>query len=696
MKSGSELPMLKLLVPYIFGTGLLILFPWPAKYTGVLLICFALISLLLYVFNKRRHTPFLNTLSIFLLFMSLGGYLTSLKFSELNNSPLKNNNQGTYLIKINENPQEKEKTLKAEALVIGKIERDQKLHEINETVLLYFNKPMLPLKTGTFIYVYCSFRQIEDPENKYQFNYKEYMSRKGIHHVAFIKSANSYFKTPLVEINIIRNLTEYATQNLKDLIKNNMKNKEAIAVTESLLFGYKNDVSRDLVNAYSRTGTLHVLAVSGMHVAIVFLLFAKALWFMERFKYGVVLRFIVIMAGIWSYCLLTGMAPSILRAGLMISLILFGKALNRHTNVYNLIAFSAFIILLINPFDLLDIGFQLSYAAVIGIIYLQPKIQNIYAPSNRILREIWSILNISFCAQIATFPLSLFYFHQFPNYFLITNLLIIPLTTMVIYAGICMVVFSKFTPVLTFFSWITENLVLLTNRLVKWFETLPFSYTDGIKISSFQLIVIYIIICCLLFWFLYCSKTSFWLGLFGLFVYCCSDSYDKIRLQKQNNIVIFNIPKYNAILLSDGRSSLLITDAIPEHTKWFYIKGWLVEKRLWPVNHQIDFKDIIHNKHYLFKNMGLSIDQGVIFFKSFRLNLNQKIALDKKVECTYLLPDYYDNKSNRSDYMSRNVIIGQGKSKRLQKKLIIFLSKYHNNVNKYKPTKTPINLIINY
>lgn len=695
MKSGSELPMLKLLVPYIIGTGLLILFPCPAKYTGVLLICFALISMLLYVFNNRRHTHFLNTLSIFLLFMSLGGYLTSLKYYELNNSPLKQNKQGVYLIKINENAQEKEKTLKVVALVIGKIERDQKLHKINETVLLYFKKPMLPLKTGEYIYVYCSFKQIKDPENQYQFNYKEHMARKGIHHVAFIKSVNSYFKTSLVEVNIIRNLTEYATQKLKDLIKKNMKNKEAIAVTESLLFGYKNDVSRDLVNAYSRTGTLHVLAVSGMHVAIVFLLFAKSLWFMDRFKYGIVLRFIVIMAGIWSYCLLTGMAPSILRAGLMISLILLGKALNRHTNVYNLIAFSAFIILLINPFDLLDIGFQLSYAAVIGIIYLQPKIQNIYSTSNRVLAEIWSILNISLCAQIATFPLSLYYFHQFPNYFLFSNLLIIPLTTLVIYAGICMVVFSKFTPVLIFFSWITENTVLFTNRLVKWFETLPLSYTDGIKISSFQLVMLYITIICLLFWFIYCSKISLWSGLFGLFIYYCIESYDKIGLQEQNNIVIFNIPKYNAILLSDGRTSLLIADAIPEQTKWYSIKGWLVEKRLWPVNHQINFKNIIDNKHYLFKNMGICIDKGVIFFKSFRLGINQKSSLNNKIECAYLLPDYDDNKSNKSDYMYRNVIIRQGKLKRLQKKLNIFLSKYHNNVNKYKSAKTPINLIIN-
>ena len=625
----------------------------------------------------------------------MGTWLTTIKLKDLSKSTIRNQPYGSFLVKTIEPPIEKEHSIKIEALVIGKLDHKKTLVRINEKVILYFNKPLQQVRSGSFLFIHCKFKSIDDPPNPYQFNYKSYMAHMGIHYTAYIGSEKEYSITKYCETGILKSATEYSTNYLKNLISGNMKNKEAIAVTESLLFGYKSDVSKELVNAYSRTGTLHVLAVSGMHVAIVFLLFAKSLWFIERFKNGVIIRFIIIMAGIWSYCLLTGLAPSILRAGLTISFVLLGKTLHRHTNIYNLIAFSAFLILIINPLYLLDIGFQLSYAAVLGIIYLQPKIHQLWSPSSLFTKELWSIINITLCAQVATFPLSLYYFHQFPNYFIITNLVIIPLTTLIIYAGICMVIFSKVSFLLALFTWITENLVILTNRLVQWFEHLPYSYTDGIKVNSIQLLMLYLIIGGVLFWMINKHKVSFYIALTAFSLNICISSLDKISLRHQNNVVIFNIPKYNAILFSDGKKSILLSDDIPDHTMMYYLRGWLIEKRLWPVTQHISIKEIMLNNEIEYKDLDFYVKNKVVFFKSFQLNLSQKINHNKTTHFTYLLPDYFDQRSKKMDYMSENVLIGHGKIKRLQKKLNFFLTKSHNNVNKIYTESDSISLIIN-
>lgn len=695
MKFGSEIPFIKLLIPFILGIGLALRIPFSINYTAAVCAFLVVLSLILFLFKQIHLYHILGSISFLLLFAGMGSLLTSIKLNELSKSALENQSYGSFLVKTIESPIEKERSVKIEALVIGKLNHRNTLSRINEKVILYINKPLQPLKTGTFLIIRCKFKTIEDPPNPYQFNYKSYMARMGIHSTAYIGSEREFCTTRYVETGLLKSITEYSTNYLKNLVAGNMTNKEAVAVTESLLFGYKSDVSKELVNAYSRTGTLHVLAVSGMHVAIVFLIFAKSLWFIERLKNGVIIRFIIIMAGIWSYCLLTGLAPSILRAGLTISFVLLGKALHRHTNIYNLIAFSAFLILIINPIYLLDIGFQLSYAAVLGIIYLQPKVRNLWLPSTLITKEIWSIINITLCAQVATFPLSLYYFHQFPNYFLITNLVIIPLTTLIIYAGICMVIFSKVSFLLAIFSWITENLVILTNRLVQWFELLPFSYSDGIKVNSLQLLTLYIIIGGILIWMIYKQKVSLYVALISFTTYICIGSYDKISLRHQNSIVIFNIPKYNALLFSDGKKSILISDTMPEHTRMNYIRGWLIEKRLWPVNQHLSIQEIMSNKEIENKDLDFCVKNGVVFFKTFQINLSQKFNHNKTVHYTYLLPDYFDQRSKKLDYMSENVLIGHGKMKRLQKKLNFFLRKSHNNVNKIYTSSDSIYLIIN-
>jgi competence protein ComEC len=675
----KQMPFVKLIIPFVFGISLVTAVPQVGAYALLPLI---LVIVLYFIFSLYRTSILAKRfagLSILLVFLCFGSWLSHNKDPKNQKQNLeKAGLSGLYLIRISEIPQIKLKTVKIQARVIGRI-LDGKMMKANEFALFYFDKKISVPKPGDELIVKCTFKTIPEPENPYQFNYKRFLRWQGIYYQSFIRNPNSVLKTGENKASLFQNLSYNGNQYLKKLFHKNIKDSTALGVTEALIFGYKEDLPKDLVESYSRTGTLHVLAVSGLHVAVVFLMLANFLWFLDKRRFGVWLKTGIVIICIWVYCILTGMSPSIIRAGLMISIVLIGKALHRQTNIFNTVAFSAFLILLINPFWILNLGFQLSFAAVLGIVYLQHYILPLWVPPNWFMRQVWNILVISICAQIATFPLSLYYFNQFPNYFLLSNLIIIPLTTIIIYTGIGMVVFSKLSPLLLPFSWLTEHLVILTNYMVTRIEKFPFSFIDGVKLNTIQLCALYICIGCLIFWLVNANKKGLISALICLTLIISIASFDKLRLQKQKHLVIFNIPNQNALLASDGRKSLLISDNLKSGKQMFYMRGWLIQNRLWPINKEYDFNGMDTMKIRV-SEMNLIIDKGVLFFKGSKLNLSCNTLGKFTGTKSHILPIYFNWKSIYADNMCDTVYIGQHKSKRLQKKVKYFLSKYHNCV----------------
>ena len=200
-----------------------------------------------------------------------------------------------------------------------------------------------------------------------------------------------------------------------------MYNPEAIAVASTLILGYKADLSNDVLQAYSKTGTIHVLSVSGAHVAILLILLSFGFSFLDRFKYGRLIKAILIILIIWYYSLLTGFSPAVCRAAVMISMVIIGKTYSRHISILNILAISAFFLLLYDPLFITDVGFQLSYLTVLGLIVLQPIVYKWVHLENKWADKLWALCSVSIAAQVITFPLSIYYFHQFPVYFLISN-----------------------------------------------------------------------------------------------------------------------------------------------------------------------------------------------------------------------------------------------------------------------------------
>jgi len=328
-------------------------------------------------------------------------------------------------------------------------------------------------------------KKVSPPQNPGEFDHKRYLAFHNVYHRAYLKNTDWVYSgntsaNPLLQFSLtLRNKL------LNILSANHIKGNE-FSVGAALLLGYEDQLDQDIISSYANTGALHVLSVSGLHVAIVYVFFNWLLFFLDKMKYGAIIKTILLLAFLWLYTLITGLSPSVLRATTMLSFIVIAKASNRYTNIYNTLAASIFLLLLIDPFLIMNVGFQLSYLAVIGIVYIQPKIYDWFYVQNWLLDKTWMLTSVSIAAQIATFPLALFYFHQFPNYFLVSNFIVIPLSTLVIYLGIALFVLAKVSMVALYLSMGFNYSVWFLNESVKEIEKWPYASLQGISITVLE------------------------------------------------------------------------------------------------------------------------------------------------------------------------------------------------------------------
>ena len=261
------------------------------------------------------------------------------------------------------------------------------------------------------------------------------------------------------------------------------------------------------------------------------------------------------------YALLTGLSSSIMRAVVMFSTLLLGQWWNKRSSSYNILAFSAFLLLLYEPFWILSVGFQLSYLAVFGIFYVQPKIDRLFSPRWWVSKQIWSIITITIAAQIATTPICLFYFHQFPNYFLLSNLLALPTSTGVLYLVLATLAFGWIPYVGEFLGWSASYGIWFTNYLIFWIKKQPYQLTDGIWFEWWEVGLLYAaIVFGFMTWELY--KTRYWfLAFLSLAIFTGSRSWRYIIQNKQKMLVVYNLNACNNLAMIDGHHAYFIADS---------------------------------------------------------------------------------------------------------------------------------------
>jgi len=352
-------------------------------------------------------------------------------------------------------------------------------------------KEETPLAYGDVVQVYTTPRAIPPPSNPQEFDYSGYMALQNIHGQCFV-SKGAYTVLANQPDNKILAASYQVREHLRVKIKDLILEDEARAIALALLIGVKDYLSDDIKRAYASAGAIHVLAVSGLHVGILYLLLLLVLKPWEKYKAGLWLISMTTVVAIWFYTFITGMSPSVLRAATMFTVFAISRALGRKNNGYNALGIAAFILLLYDPYLIYSVGFQLSFLAVGGIMYLQPCIYRWWIAPNAFLDKAWSITAVSLAAQMATFPLSVYYFNQFPTYFFISNFFVIPGASIIMIGGVLMILAEKAWSLAGgIVGMILTGVIQLMNFLVKSVEQIPGSLVTWLYIEGNEVLLTY-------------------------------------------------------------------------------------------------------------------------------------------------------------------------------------------------------------
>jgi competence protein ComEC len=517
---------------------------------------------------------------------------------------------------VREPPIEKNKSYKAIATVGAIIKKDS-VYSAKGNLLLYFAKDSLQNHPGygDRIIIKKKLTRIKNSGNPSAFNYERYCAFQQIFHQCNLKK-NDWVLLKGKEVTAYNQAIFKTRQGIINVLNKYITGSEEAALANALLIGYKVDLDKDLVQAYTNVGVVHLIAISGLHLALIY---ALLLWltaripFIKRFK---IVRLVLVLLCLWFFSLLTGASASVLRAAVMFSFIATGLTFNKRSSIYNSLASSAFVLLCYDPFMLWDVGFQLSYFAVAGIVIVQPFIYNWFYFGNKLMNETWKLAAVSLSAQVFTLPICIYYFHQLPVMFLLSNIIAIPLSTVALWGCIILVFVSPVHLIALYLGKGVSASIWLLNHIVLLINGIPFSLWDGISLSVTGTIILYMVFIFFLYWLIKKNMTAFKLGVLSSLVLAGMIAVEKWNLSHQEKIIVYNVPSYKAIDFVDGNRYQFVGDddlARDGLLQNFHLKPGRISLML--NNKEENLATLYrHNNFYQFHNKRiLIIDSAVVY-----------------------------------------------------------------------------------
>ncbi len=406
--------------------------------------------------------------------------------------------------------------------------------------LIYLQKDSIKpdLIIGDKLLINTQFQTPEGVKNPEGFDYARYLKRQGIMATAYISNDNWIKSTNKPRISIQR-ISDLSRTHLLNIYKRFGLEDDEFAVLAALTLGYKDDLQEDIRKVYSASGAAHILAVSGLHVSTVFGAVFLIFSFLGKGRRMRIFRTALSIILIWIYALITGMSPAVIRASLMLSFVAIGTSFRQRHQIYNTVLMSAFFMLLVNPNLIFNISFQLSYAAVLSIISIQKLLYPVFTPSNKVLKWLWGLITVSIAAQIGTAPITIFYFNQFPNYFILTNLVAIPLASLIIYFSIAFFAVFSIAYLNEFIALVLKKLVYFLNYLLKWIVSLPGSMSS-VYITNSQLWLLVAALLLFLYFFYFKNKKTIIMALTALFLFASISTYLNYQSNFRSQIVVFS------------------------------------------------------------------------------------------------------------------------------------------------------------
>ena len=558
----QQAPALRLLAPFIAG----ILVQWygkPALFGGWIAIVFFVLFLILFSGLPLRLRFKATALQGFAVtgFVAATAMLV-VQWNDVRNNPHwfgRNDSElKGVLLTVQEPLVEKPNSYKALA-TIEKMSRNDSVLPAAGKLILYFKKDAVAgLDYGSQLWVFEKVAAVKNSGNPAGFDYQRYSLFAGITHQVYLTNTD-FIVLPSKKTKWYKAAIFALRQKIVTIIKTHIRGSRESGLAEALLIGYKDDLDKTLVQSYSNTGVVHIIAISGLHVGLIYglLLWLTGALRRKRLRW---LRFGLVATALWAFGFLAGAQPSVLRSVVMFSAIAAGVVLDRNANIYNNLALSALLLLCYNPFWLWDVGFQLSYTAVLSIVLFFKPIYNRLYLQNKALDWIWKLMAVTLAAQVLTTPISLYYFHQFPVLFLFTNMVAVPLSSLILFGEILLCLFFFIPPLATGISWLTTVLIRLMNGFIELMDGISFSVWPALSVSALQTLLLLFFIAAFSFWLLEKKRTGFWAALFCLLMFTSLRTFSFIHAARQQQLIVYNISKHAALDVFSGRQAWFAGD----------------------------------------------------------------------------------------------------------------------------------------
>lgn len=451
-------------------------------------------------------------------------------------------------------------TATVQAIIKGK-----QVHPTKGTLLLYFPKDsvMPDLGHGHQIMFVRALAPIRNTGNPAAFNYSRYCAFKGIYHQVYLRKQD-YIIAEKKQFNPVKKVLYHTRKKLLNILRENIPDKKQAGLAEALLMGYKDDLDQDLLLSYINTGVAHVIAVSGLHLGLIYgLLIMLCNQLSKRWQRWAAPGIIIL--ALWMFALLSGASPSVLRSAIMFTCLVIGNQLPHRSSIYNSLAASAFLLLCYDPFLCWDIGFQLSYAAVFSILLFMKPIYHSAFVQNKYWNYAWKLIAITLAAQILTLPVSVYHFHQFPVLFLLTNLVAVPLSGIILIGELALCALSFIPFAAKAIAWLLDRSIRLLNAFIEAINQVSFNNIEGIQINLLQAILLYALIIGLAYWLLQKKKAGLLIGLGAIWLLVITFTLSWWQASRQQKLIVYNVPQHQAIDFILGQQFVFKGDFSLQH-----------------------------------------------------------------------------------------------------------------------------------
>jgi len=576
----KEVPFLRILIPYCLGIGASLCVETSLKVIILLLVFFAIILFTGYFTIKSYNNTSFGIILTVVLFIS--GLLLA-RYEKRSLTTLEQKEQVFYSVVL-DYPEEKENSFMIKSklkYILG----NSTAKRIKGSIVLYQSKDNQKYKflPGDVLVFRTSPVEIKNKGNPCEFDYRFYMESKGFRYFGFIGYNDVLYSMKPLKRTLREKALIFREKIINTYRERGSKGK-SLALAAAITLGEKGMLDENKKESFSRTGVMHVMAVSGLHAGILSLFIFNILFFLRR-RLNVI-RILITIAVLWLFAFTAGLSPSVIRASLMFSFLYSGQLFNRKINSLNSLLASAFILSLISPRVIFDPAFQLSYAAVLFIILFYRGFYRTLSFNNFLLKKLWQLISVSFVAQAGTFPLTLAMFNRFSVLFLLSNILIVPLASVIVISGFLSVITAPVEFISSLFVTVMDRAALLAGYLTEKTSMLPFSSLENTGITQSECFFLTVLMAIILY-YLFAEKKISVVPLLTVFLFFFTVVTSKKIISGFNNeLIVYSTQSVPVVGIKAGntlnlfyngekvpREALRHSAVMGLHTKPVEIKG---------------------------------------------------------------------------------------------------------------------------